>query len=130
MINADQNYKANFFRPTYIINPTINPDNITGGSYIALFDYSETTTIEHAKKLCGPLTEFSDYENRDKKRAYKVLVKHTDKELWWNKINTHKSAFCDTSVLLPIFSTVDDWEFYSVMVLYCMSILVRYNPSI
>ena len=131
---VEHDYHAGFFRPVYImeskVNPTFNLDVPKEGSYIALYDYSETTSIEDAKALNGSLDRFEPYDNKDKVRAYKVLIKHLPGEYWWEKVNTHKSAFCDNTILKPLLKDIDDWEVYAVMILYCVSILVRYNPSI
>lgn len=136
MKNIDSNYIAGFFRPVYISDPSVNPlygaNKSRDGSYIALYDYSETTIIEDVKSLIGPFAfdEIELYPNIDEMKAYKVLVKHLPNEQWWSKINIHKSSFCDSTILKPLLFSIDDWEIYAVMILYGLSILVRYNPSI
>lgn len=134
MQGVEHDYVAGFFRPVYIMDPKVNPmfnqDTQKDGSYIALFDYSETTSIEDAKTLIGPLEKFEAYDNRDEIRAYKAWIRHSANEHWWEKVNTHKSAFCDSTIIKPLLPNIDDWEIYAVMILYCMSILVRYTPSI
>lgn len=130
LTSVDSNFVAGFFTPIYIMDPAINPMGKKEGSYVALFDYSETTTIEMTKTLNGDFEQFEPYENRDKIKAYKVYIKHSEDEYWWNKLNIHRSAFCKEALLQPLLLSIDSWEVYATMILYCFSILVRYNPSV
>lgn len=56
-------------------------------------------------------------------------VLHPEGEVWWDHVLTHKSGYCGTSVIVPFWGTQDPFVLHLV-VLYTLSIIVRYLPEI
>ena len=45
-------------------------------------------------------------------------------------VKQHRSPFTATSYIMPIFGSVNEYRCITVVILYALSILVRYRPSI
>ena len=145
---ADRNYSAGFFIPSYdnqanstsYLNTTEGYKSDNKGTYVVLYDESCTTTLEDAKKILGPTEQHSISNHNEYEKdglnanAYSIFVRHdTDKKeqkSFWSVINTHKSNYSKTSVLIPLPFLKDDWIVYAIMVLYTFSIIVRYYPNL
>ena len=44
--------------------------------------------------------------------------------------DSHKSPFTESSIILPVFDVITDYRAICVILLYALSIIVRYRPSI
>jgi hypothetical protein len=57
-------------------------------------------------------------------------VDHTGHDHWWGALKVHHSPFERHALIRPIFGVVDDYRCISIVLLYALSIIVRYRPSI
>lgn len=134
---VDPDYIAGFFRVSFHIQGNFDSNSLsmednTHGSYIALFDDTGTTLPQTVDRISSKLEDIKPYSNNldNIEKAYTAFIKHSKNENIWYKLNTHKSPFCDNTILVPLLFDINDWEVYATIILYCMSILVRYNPSL
>lgn len=98
-------------------------------SYIKLLDTSYSKNLQDIEKLNEPFFEI-EYLKSNKGIAFKTLVKHPGHKYWHEAIKIHSSPYTSSTVLFPIFKTVDSYRAISIAILYSLSILVRYRPSI
>lgn len=85
------------------------------------------------KSLIGPLEQQSRCDSQEDCRAYTAFVKHNSEiksDYWWQYLNIHKSTFCGSSLLIPLKGLRDEWDIYAIMILYALSIMVRYYPNL
>ena len=55
---------------------------------------------------------------------------HRNEGLWWNSILTYKSSYCPTSFIVPLFEDISDPIVINFMLMYTLSIIVRYLPDV
>ena len=103
------------------------------GTYVRLLDASNCSSLALVKKLKGPFEQFHYKGQEENSKQYMAFVKHdtSDKgKNFWHYINTHKSSFCYNSIIIPLEKLGDEWEVYAIMILYTLSIIVRYYPNL
>lgn len=98
-------------------------------SYIKLLDKSYSKKLEDIEKLNEAFFEI-EYLKSEKGIAFKTLVKHPNHKYWHEAIKIHSSPYTTSTMIFPIFRTVDSYRAISIAILYALSILVRYRPSI
>jgi len=59
-----------------------------------------------------------------------VAVDHPGKHSWWDALKLHHSPFERNALILPIFGGVSEYRPICVALLYALSIVVRYRPSV
>lgn len=59
-----------------------------------------------------------------------LLTRHPDHEFWHGAVKLHHSPFTTSSYIIPIFGDVSEYRCITTVILYALSILVRYHPSI
>ena len=99
-------------------------------TYVTITDISCSQTKEDIASLSLPLEQIEYKESKCSGMHFKALLKHPDEESWYSVINQHRSPFTGSSVILPIFGSVSEYRAICVALLYTLSILVRYRPSI
>lgn len=138
----DSDYKPGFFNIYYDISSNRDgsifcekdgcyKSSITG-SYVGLTDFSKCGNLEFLKLLQGPFEQFEYKGIEDNAKRYSAFIRHEcgkDKH-WYNYVNIHKSSFCDNSIIIPLKNLGDEWDIYVIMVLYTLSIVVRYYPNL
>ena len=137
---VDTDYKPGFFNIAYdtLANHegSIFSSNGGGyesqitGSYVALYDHSKCGHISLVEMLKGPFEQrqYKNIENDAKK--YSAFIVHEKDRYWYNCINIHTSNFCNNTIIVPLPNLEDDWEIYAIMILYTLSIVVRYYPNL
>ena len=130
------NYQPGFLIPHYAmeLNKTGgfgggSYTSAVNGSYIVLFDNSGKSTLEFAKTILGNFAKIEDYSSKDFPVAYRAFLLH-DSKYWWESLNIHRSSSCRSVLLSPLNGCGDSWETYAIMILYALSIIVRYRPNL
>lgn len=135
----DDKYKAAFLSPVY--NWESNPYHKSikdkeentkkrEGSYIILYDFTNTTSSSLVDKMMGDFTEKTLHQDEHSGACgYRVFISHKEK-YWHQALNIHKGAQGGSTILLPFLGKTDDWEVYMAAILYSFSIIVRYRPNI
>jgi hypothetical protein len=127
--------KPNWVRPSYdqMANAGVS---LFGGrppvsrSYVVLGDSSGRLTKEDIALLPGPIGEITEIEPEGAGRQYRVAVDHPGKQFWWEALRLHRSPFERTALIRPIFGVIDQYRAICVALLYALSIIVRYRPSV
>jgi hypothetical protein len=78
----------------------------------------------------GPISEIAEVPSEDGGRAFRVAVDHKGQEYWYEALRIHRSPFSEGALILPIFGTVTEFRAICLVLLYALSIVVRYRPSI
>ncbi|MDO5140414.1 MAG: hypothetical protein Q4D40_02990 [Eubacteriales bacterium] len=104
------------------------------GSYINFLNLDGETDFEWEKKLIdsflGPITIVGKYTDTiTKSTGWRVFVEHSKEGYHYNSYQTHKGLSA-SMVIAPLFGKTDDWEVFAVMILYALSIIVRYMPNL
>lgn len=71
----------------------------------------------------------SEDNQSDDDLYYSCYIEH-ETEYVWQSLKTYKTAYSATSFIVPLKNTVDDAVAINLMLLYGLSIIVRYYPSI
>jgi hypothetical protein len=99
-------------------------------SYVLLVDETARMTKEDIASLPGPISEIGDAPSEGPGRHFRGAVDHPPGKLWWDSLPIHHSPFQNNSLIIPIFGVVGEYRAISVVLLYALSIIVRYRPSI
>ena len=101
-----------------------------GATYLKITDKSCSKTVEDIAKLDLPLEQIEYIETDEPYLHFRALLNHPDHKYWHEIIKLHNSPFTATSYILPIFSSINEYRCIATVILYALSILVRYRPSI
>jgi len=100
------------------------------GSYINLIDETKRADVELVKELPGELTLIGPYKDTHSlEKGWRVFVQHKKDGRHFESYKTHKGLSV-TMIMKPILDIACDWEVYAVMILYSLSIIVRYMPNL
>jgi hypothetical protein len=99
-------------------------------TYVTINDISCSKSKEDIAALSLPLDQIEYHTSEHPGLHFKVLVKHPEEEYWQGVLKQHRSPYKAPSVIIPIFGSVDEYRVICVALLYSLSILVRYRPSI
>ena len=99
-------------------------------TYVLLLDDSGRMTADRVAAFPGPIREITQVASGTRARHFRAAVDHPDKEQWWEALNIHHSPFERSALILPLFGCVQDYRAVCLTILYGLSILVRYRPSL
>ena len=78
----------------------------------------------------GPISDIREVDSKGDGRHYRVLVKHENLPQPWDALALHHSPFERSALLLPIFGVIHQYRIICLVLLYALSIIVRYRPSL
>ncbi|WP_206684182.1 YaaC family protein [Teichococcus aerophilus] len=99
-------------------------------SYILLADDSGRMTAETLVGLRGPIREITPLPSGSRARHFRAAVDHPDAEYWFSTLDVHRSPFGMGGLILPLFGSVTQYRAICFVILYGLSIVVRYRPSL
>jgi hypothetical protein len=99
-------------------------------TYVQLADESARLTKEDIAAFPGPISEIIEVASDNSGRHFRVAIDHPDKNTWWDALQVHHSPFKRDALIMPIFGVVDEYRAICVVLLYALSIVVRYRPGI
>lgn len=99
-------------------------------TYALLHDESGRLTKEEIAAFPGPISEIMEVAADGAGRNFRVAVDHPGKRIWWEALPVHRSPFQQPALIMPIFGSVGEYRAICVVLLYALSIIVRYRPSI
>jgi hypothetical protein len=103
---------------------------LSSHSYVQLTDESGRLTKEDIASLPGPITEIAQTASTDPGRHFRVAVDHPGKQSWHEALPFHHSPFVEGALIMPLYGSVTQFRAICVALLYALSIVVRYRPSI
>lgn len=104
--------------------------NKSGETYVTINDISCSKSIEEIAALYVPFEQIEYQTSEYPGLHFKALIKHPGTKYWDDVLKQHRSPFTAASMIIPAFGTVKDYRSICVALLYSLSILVRYRPSI
>ena len=99
-------------------------------SYVLLVDETARLTKEDIALFPGPISEIGEVPSEGAGRHFRAAVEHPPGNVWWESFLIHHSPFQRDALILPIFGVVSEYRAISVVLLYALSIIVRYRPSV
>lgn len=100
-------------------------------SYITLLDQSGRISQECIKAANWPITEIAEGKSEYSGKAFRARVDHAGHEFWHEALPLHSSAFLpNPTLIMPVLSGTGEYRSLALVVLYALSIIVRYMPSI
>jgi hypothetical protein len=98
--------------------------------YAILTDTSGRLTREDVATFPGPISEISVGVSHGSTRSFRVAVNCESHKSWWDALDLYSSPFVRSSLIKPLFREVSDHRCICFVLLYALSIIVRYRPSI
>ncbi len=104
----------------------------TTRTYTELFDASGRMRAEDVAKFPGPISEITPLPSHGGYRAFRAAVDHEGlpRSKWWDALNIHQSPFSKQAIIMPLFGRVAGYRAICFVILYGLSIIVRYRPSL
>lgn len=99
-------------------------------TYATLTDRSRRLGVEDVATFPGPISELRLLSSDGNHRRFRAAVDHVAGDLWWNALPLHHSPLGSTALIKPIFASVGEYRAICFVLLYALSIIVRYRPSI
>ena len=101
-----------------------------GRSYAQLIDHSGRWTKQDIPNILAPFSEISELKPENGEKRFRVAVDHEGHQNFWPVLQLHRSPYIDQALIVPAFKTVIQYRAISLAVLYSLSIVVRYRPSL
>jgi hypothetical protein len=129
-----------FDSPTLWLNPTydmmanragftLNQPKVTRG-YCILTDVSGRMSLEQIAEFSGPISEIQRLKHAGTANKYRVAVDHVGYENLWGALELHRSPLGPTAIVKPMFNGLTTYRATCLALLYALSIIVRYRPSV
>jgi hypothetical protein len=100
-------------------------------SYITLLDQSGRISQERILAANWPVTEVAEAQSEYTGRAFRARVDHAGQEFWHGALPLHHSPFLPSQALImPVLSGAGEYRSIALVILYALSIIVRYMPSV
>lgn len=131
MANLSQMTRQNLMRaprPAQMPAVATPPQQIT---YIAVYPQGAKITEGYLNSLGLPIKNIAAEHDSPTKSSYFVgEFSHPAGSQWWQHLETYKSGYSGTSIILPLWGEISDAFVIHFIVLYALSIVVRYLPSL
>ena len=99
-------------------------------TYAALTDSSSRLSLEDVATFPGPISEVARMPAGRHGRRFRAAIDHDADQIWWDALPLHTSALAPTALIKPIFGNVGIYRAICFVLLYALSIIVRYRPSV
>lgn len=100
-----------------------------GRSYIRLVDEFGRLRQGDIADFPGPISEIHEVESDGDGRHFRVLVDHIGQAHAWDALDLHHSPFKRSALMKPVLSGVTAYRANCLVLLYALSIVVRYRPG-
>ena len=139
MKETDKNYKPYFLFPSYEMELN-RPVTIRRGEqiyqrkyhgcYVDFLNLEGEADRGLIEKFLAPITIIGPYRsNIDGDSGWRVFIRQKPNGEHYDSYQTHKGLSA-SQVIAPLFGKTDSWEVFAIMILYAMSIIVRYMPNL
>jgi hypothetical protein len=100
-------------------------------TYVAIYPHSERLTAAYLNSLGLPIQNITVEHDAPTKSDYFIgTFTHPVGGYWWEYLETYKSGCCGTSIIVPLWGGISDLFLIHLVILYSLSIVVRYLPSL
>ncbi len=107
--------------------PTKGPRTRT---YIQLIDEFGRLGPKEIAEFPGPISEITEVDAKGDGRHFRVAIDHQGHQHPWEVLDLHHSPFKRSSLLMPVLGGLKEYRALCVVILYALSIVVRYRPSL
>ena len=114
-------------------NPSTFGKKQTDKTYAQFIDHSCRLDGTDIAKLKAPLSQIQFVKADSQGRHFRALVDVGDHKVWWDAIKPiHHSPFASATgaLILPLFGGISEIRVIMLVLLYALSIIVRYRPSL
>ena len=130
MAIAIEQMKKNFKPGETLRLPSPFAPGTTKTTYLLIAPDGQTYTKEYLDGLDLPLKNIQEEIDPPTKTLNFVgEFAHPGEDYWWKYLETYKSGYCGTSLIVPFWDTANPFNIHFV-ILYALSIVVRYLPSL
>ena len=98
-------------------------------SYIKLVDEFGRLTPKDIAEFPGPISEIAEVDAKGDGRHFRVAVDHLGHPNAWGALDLHHSPFKRSALLMPVLGGLKEYRATCVVLLYALSIVVRYRPG-
>ncbi|MGA3122620.1 MAG: hypothetical protein ABSF69_17785 [Polyangiaceae bacterium] len=99
-------------------------------TYALLVDDSARLMRDDIAEFAEAISEITEVAAEGGGRHFRVAVNHAGKKIWWEALSLHDSPFERRAMIRPLFEVVGEYRAICVVLLYALSIVVRYRPSV
>lgn len=99
-------------------------------SYIKLVDEFGRLTAKDIAEFPGPISEIAEVDAKGDGRHFRVAVDHLGHPNAWGVLDLHHSPFKRSALLMPVLGDLKEYRATCVVLLYALSIIVRYRPGL
>lgn len=99
-------------------------------TYGVLVDAAGRMTKEQVAAFPFGISEIRQIQSQSGAAVYKVAFEHDGKDVWWKALPIHRSPLSHHALIMPTLGTVQDYRAICFIILYALSIVVRYRPSL
>lgn len=140
MMETDKMYKPYFLFPSsdMTLNHTVSLRRKKEviykrkyyGNYIDFINLYGKTSKDIVESFLAPITIIGPYTSSvSGESGWRVFVRTKRNGDYYDNYHTHKGLSA-SQVIAPLFGKTDSWEVFAIMILYAMSIIVRYMPNL
>lgn len=99
-------------------------------TYVAIYPHGSNVTAEQLNQYGFPIKNIEAEASKlsDDEGYFVGELVHPEGELWWDYVDTYKSGYSGTSLILPFWGMTDPLVLH-LSILYAFSIVVRYLPE-
>jgi hypothetical protein len=99
-------------------------------TYATFTDVSGRLTKEDVAAFPGAIREIRQVASSGRQRTFKAAVDHPGKKTWWDALEIHTSPLGRQAIIMPLFGHITKYRAICFVLLYALSIIVRYRPSV
>lgn len=99
-------------------------------AYVKFVDRSGRFKREAVAALSSMLKEISEIASEEPGRTFRSRVDFPAAQTWDRDLSLHHSPFSPDALILPLFGSITEFRVIALALLYGLSIVVRYRPSI
>lgn len=128
----DEKRRENHLKETDECQLTIPPEtNDEILTHVSIYPNSKNMTVSYLEGLTTPFNNFKIKRDNIFDNEHIVCdFLHKNEGLWWNSIKHYSSDYCATSYIVPVFNQIDDPIIINYILMYTLSIIVRYLPDV
>jgi hypothetical protein len=117
--------------PGSVVPNLAPPDSLGETTHIAIYPKGSSLTKEYLRSLNLPIQNIGvEYDSLTKYTYFTGSFTHPVGDYWWQHLKLYKSGYSGTSFIVPFWSGISDPFILHFIILYAMSIVVRYLPSL
>jgi len=105
-------------------------DKTTCTSRLRMYPESEGVSLDYMESADLPFTHIEEVaDDNTAQKHFEVLFEHPP-GFWHHHLSLYSSAYCGTSYVVPLLQTIEDPVVLNFVLLYGLSIIVRYMPDL